>query len=105
MTRHNVDFSFKNSILINNFWQSKIKKSLCQIGFKNSSSQLSKFFLKLNFWTKNGGFEQCANAGIFKKGGSQCKTFLFFSFQGPDWQYRTELPAWAKEDWIDPEDY
>ena len=30
---------------------------------------------------------------------------IYFVFQGPDWQYRTELPAWAKENWIDPEDY
>ena len=26
-------------------------------------------------------------------------------FQGPDWVFETELPEWAKEDWIDPEDY
>ena len=25
--------------------------------------------------------------------------FLYFSFQGPDWHYQTELPNWAKEDW------
>ena len=24
-------------------------------------------------------------------------------FQGPDWQYRTELPAWAKDNWVDPD--
>jgi len=28
-----------------------------------------------------------------------------WAYSGPDWQYRTELPAWAKENWIDPEDY
>ena len=36
-------------------------------------------------------------------------TYAFFNnyficfFQGPDWQYRTELPAWAKENWVDPD--
>ena len=28
--------------------------------------------------------------------------FICF-FQGPDWQYRTELPAWAKDNWVDPD--
>ena len=28
---------------------------------------------------------------------------LSFFFQGPDWQYRTELPAWAKDNWVDPD--
>jgi len=26
-----------------------------------------------------------------------------WAYSGPDWQYRTELPAWAKDNWVDPD--
>ena len=32
---------------------------MCQIVFKKSNSLQCKFFIKLNFWTENGGLEQC----------------------------------------------
>jgi hypothetical protein len=25
--------------------------------------------------------------------------------QGPEWAFETELPAWAAEDYVDPEEY
>jgi len=28
-----------------------------------------------------------------------------YTYTGPDWVFKTELPSWAEENWIDPEWY
>lgn len=28
---------------------------------------------------------------------------IFFYLQGPGWEFETELPEWAKVDWVEPE--
>lgn len=28
---------------------------------------------------------------------------IFFCLQGPGWEFETELPEWAKVDWVEPD--
>ena len=67
--------------------------------FKSFSRSLELFFLTLgqnNFGNKMPFMNYVPTYVFFKN------YFIWF-FQGPDWQYRTELPAWAKDNWVDPD--